>query len=163
MKTFMKNPKLFWSAPVWVLLHTGLLATVGYCFGLKALFLSLIIPLWLSTMTGAYLFYVQHNFEGMQLKAFDKWNYVDAALHSSSMFDMPNILHWFTGNIGYHHIHHLNPSIPFYRLPEVYNSVAELQSPTKVNWSISSIVSSFSLALWDEENSVLVPVENIPA
>jgi omega-6 fatty acid desaturase (delta-12 desaturase) len=160
LKTFLKNPRLFWTSPVWVALHIGLLSTVGYWFGAEALLLSLLIPLWLSTMIGSYLFYVQHNFEGMELKAFDDWNYVDAALHSSSMFDMPGILHWFTGNIGYHHIHHLNPSIPFYRLSEAYNSIPELQSAKKVNWSITSIVSSFSLTLWDEENGTLVSAAN---
>ena len=161
VKTYRKNPRLFWAAPVWLFMHVGLLASVGYAFGLKALLLSLIIPLWISMIIGAFLFYIQHNFEGMQLKSFEEWNHVDAALHSSSMFDMPKLMHWFTGNIGYHHIHHLNPTIPFYRLNEAYDSMTELQSPTKVTWSMSSIVSSFLLMLWDEESSTLVSIKDI--
>ena len=74
---------------------------------------------------------------------------------------MPKLMHWFTGNIGYHHIHHLNPTIPFYRLNEAYDSMTELQSPTKVTWSMSSIVSSFLLMLWDEESSTLVSIKDI--
>ncbi len=62
---------------------------------------------------GGYIFYAQHNFPRVMLKDNDQWDYLDAALNSSSYIKMSRVMHWFTANIGYHHIHHVNPRIPF--------------------------------------------------
>ncbi len=67
---------------------------------------------------GIYLFYVQHQFEDTYWSKKDEWNVVEASLEGSSFFDLPKPLHWITGNIGYHHIHHLASRIPFYKLPK---------------------------------------------
>ena len=76
---------------------------------------------------GAYLFYAQHNFPGVTFSENNEWAYEKAALESSSYMEMNPVMAWLTGNIGYHHIHHLNSKIPFYRLPEVMTRFKELQ------------------------------------
>jgi len=60
-------------------------------------------------------------------------------------------MQWFTGNIGFHHIHHLNVRIPFYRLPEAMATIPELQSPITTSLAPKDIVACFKAALWDEE------------
>ena len=72
---------------------------------------------------GAYLFYAQHNFPGVTFSENNEWAYEKAAMESSSYMVMSPVMAWLTGNIGYHHIHHLNSKIPFYRLPEVMATI----------------------------------------
>ena len=62
-------------------------------------------------------------------------------------------MHWFTANIGYHHVHHMNAAIPFYRLPEAMAAMPELQNPGVVTWSPKSIVATFRLKVWDARES----------
>ena len=105
---------------------------------------------------GAYLFYVQHNFVGVTFKDNRDWSYDYAALASSSYIKMNKLMHWFTGNIGYHHIHHINSRIPFYRLPEVMKAFPELQSPGRTALNPIAIVRCFRLKLWDPERRAMV-------
>ena len=100
---------------------------------------------------GAYLFYAQHNFPDVHIVERKDWEYSRLALESSSFMDIDPIMHWFTGNIGYHHIHHLNPSIPFYRLPEVMRDIPETQNPVTVRPTPKSMIECFKLKLWDPE------------
>ena len=72
-----------------------------------------VLPLFLATAAGSYLFYAQHNYPTASYVDRREWNYHHAALHTSSMFNMSPVMHWFTANIGYHHVHHLNHRIPF--------------------------------------------------
>jgi omega-6 fatty acid desaturase (delta-12 desaturase) len=67
------------------------------------------------------------------------------------MFEMSAVLHWFTGNIGYHHIHHLNHRIPFYRLPEAMAAIPELQAPGRTSWKPRDVMACLQLAVWDPE------------
>ena len=69
---------------------------------------------------------------------------------------MGPVLSWFAGNIGYHHVHHLNPGIPFYRLPEAMAGIPELQQPGTITLGIEDIARSFTLKLWDAENKQMV-------
>ena len=69
---------------------------------------------------GVWLFYVQHNFDGTYWERHDKWEFFKAGMNGSSFYKLPGILQWFTGNIGFHHIHHLSPKIPNYKLPVCY-------------------------------------------
>ncbi len=103
----------------------------------------------MATATGSYLFYAQHNFPGMRLCHRADWSFTGAALHASSMFSMGRIMHWFTGNIGYHHVHHLNPMVPFYRLPETMRAIPELQRPKTTSWRIRDIIACCQLYAWD--------------
>jgi omega-6 fatty acid desaturase (delta-12 desaturase) len=131
-------------------------ALLTYFAGFWLFFCAQGFPAALSLCLGAYLFYAQHNFPAAQLKDRRQWDYHFAAMKSSSMFDMSAPLHWFTGNIGYHHIHHLNHRIPFYRLPEAMKALPELQSPGRTSWAIRDVVGCLRVALWDPEQQKLV-------
>jgi acyl-lipid omega-6 desaturase (Delta-12 desaturase) len=112
-----------------------------------------LIPMWLATMTGAYLFYAQHNFPDGHIASRQDWSFARAATDSSSYLVMGPVMNWFTANIGFHHVHHLNAAIPFYRLPEAMASIPELQSPGKTTLSAKDIAACFSLKVWDPEKN----------
>ena len=115
-----------------------------------------LFPTFLTLAIGSYLFYAQHNFPDAKFKDRRQWDYHFAAMNSSSMFDMSLVMHWFTGNIGYHHIHHLNHRIPFYRLPEAMAALPETQNPGRTSWALKDIYGCLRLALWDPEQKKLV-------
>lgn len=145
-------------------LHFTLLGGIGWLLGPETLLLGFLLPLNVAFVTGAYLFYVQHNFEGATFADRRDWELSRAALHSSSFLDMSPVMHWFTGNIGYHHVHHLNARIPFYRLPEAMAEIPELQSPCTTTLLPRDIVAAFRLKLWDAESGKMVgfPDEGAP-
>jgi omega-6 fatty acid desaturase (delta-12 desaturase) len=126
----------------------ALLVGLAIAAGWQAYLLAILIPFGVACASGAYLFYIQHNFEGVLFLPTQAWEFEFASLKSSSCLKTNPIAHWLTGNIGYHHIHHLNPKIPFYRLPEAMRQVPGLQSPTFVNLSPRSIYRGFRLKLW---------------
>lgn len=70
----------------------------------------------ISGSIGVWLFYVQHTFEDSYFEADENWSYVQAAVEGSSFYKLPKLLQWLTGNIGYHHVHHLSPKVPNYKL-----------------------------------------------
>ena len=115
------------------------------------MFLVVILPHFISSALGAYLFYAQHNFPGAKYKNDKEWTYEFSALESSSYMKMNKFMQWVTGNIGYHHIHHLNPSIPFYRLPEAMKAIPALQNPKTTSLCVWDIWNCLRLKLWDEE------------
>ena len=129
-------------------------------FGLSAIFgflPYLIIQLTIMAVAGAigvWLFYSQHQFEGAYWARGEDWSYADAALKGSSFLKLPRVLQWFTGNIGYHHIHHLSSRIPNYYLQACHesHSVFECVAPLTAYRSIRA----FSLKLWDEVNGKLI-------
>jgi hypothetical protein len=95
------------------------------------------------------LFYVQHQFEGGYWARKSEWEPLRAAMEGSSFYSLPTVLRWFSGNIGYHHIHHLNPMIPNYHLKKCYDSVPELQA--KAPLTIVKSLNCYRLKLWDED------------
>ena len=103
---------------------------------------------------GIWLFYVQHQFEDAYWQRSDRWSYADAALRGSSFLKLPKPLQFVTGNIGYHHIHHLSVRIPNYNLQRAHEENAILQSvPTLSLWDG---IRSVRLKLWDEQHWRLV-------
>ena len=104
----------------------------------------------------SYLFYAQHNFPGVVFRKNQDWNYADAALLSSSYMKMNPIMQWFTANIGFHHIHHLNAKIPFYRLPDVMKAIPELQNAKTTSLRLSDIKECLKLKVWDPELNKMV-------
>ncbi len=103
---------------------------------------------------GVWLFYVQHQFEPTYWEHDPSWKYEDAALEGSSYYRLPRFLQWLTGNIGLHHVHHLNARIPNYHLQEVFDKHPELQKVTTITlWQSLQCV---RLALWDEKKRKLV-------
>jgi omega-6 fatty acid desaturase (delta-12 desaturase) len=109
------------------------------------------LPLAIAMAIGAYLFYAQHNFPDLLVQPRESWDFARAALESSSYMEMGPLMAWFTGNIGYHHVHHLNPLIPFYRLPEAMAALPELQNAKKTSLRLSDIRACFAQKLWDPE------------
>jgi omega-6 fatty acid desaturase (delta-12 desaturase) len=109
-----------------------------------------------ATALGSYLFYAQHNFPGARFQEKGDPAYAAAALVGSSYTPMNYVLRWFTGNIGYHHVHHLNARIPFYRLPEAMAHVEELQSPGVTTLSPLGVYRCLRLKLWDSDRQRLV-------
>ena len=107
-------------------------------------------------MPCAFLFYAQHTYEGLRILSAEEWSYFDAALVSSSYLKMGRIMNWFTGNIGYHHIHHLNPHIPFYRLPEAMAALPELQNPAITTLRPRDILACFRADLWETSTQRMV-------
>jgi omega-6 fatty acid desaturase (delta-12 desaturase) len=86
----------------------------------------------------------------MRVLPTETWTARRASMESSSYMKLNKVLSWFTGNIGYHHIHHLNVRIPFYRLPEALKAIPGLQSPVTTTLSFKDIRACFQCCLWDE-------------
>ena len=114
---------------------------------------------WLSSITAVWLFYVQHQFDGAYWKRAKEWTYHDATLQGSSFYDLPRYLHWYTGNIGYHHIHHLNPRVPNYKLAACYENSKDLQETNTLGMANS--LSTAFLALWDEAQGKLITFSDL--
>ena len=118
-------------------------------------FLQIQLPvLWVAGGSGIWLFYVQHQFEGGYWARKDEWEPLRAAMEGSSFYKLPSILRWFSANIGYHHIHHLNANIPNYNLKKCYDAIPELQA--KEPLTISKSLSCSRLKLWDEDSGKMV-------
>lgn len=157
---FRRDPKNHWGGPIALALHFGLFGGVWALTNVWTALCLIIIPHIVALGLGSFLFFAQHNFPDCKLRGRADWDYTFAALNSSSMFDMPGFMHWITGNIGYHHIHHLNHRIPFYRLPEAMAAMPELQSPGRVSWRPSVIKRVFECGVWDaEQNRMLTYAE----
>lgn len=108
----------------------------------------------IASTVGTWLFYVQHQFERTYWEHTPHWNYTLAAMHGSSYYKLPRILQWFSGNIGFHHIHHLSPRIPNYNLEECHQENPILQQVSQL--SIRSSLQTIYLTLWDEKRQRLV-------
>ena len=108
----------------------------------------------MGTTAGVWLFYVQHNYEGSYWTRHANWDFVTAGFKGCSYYKLPRILQWFTGNIGFHHIHHLNPRIPNYKLEACYeeNEIFQQIKPLTIRNSLKSL----NLRLWDEPSKRMV-------
>ncbi len=146
----------YWDSAVALLLNWTLTAVLIWQLGFATAFFAYLLPLMVATAAGGYLFYAQHNFPEMSLQPRHEWTYAKAALESSSYMPMGPVMQWFTGNIGFHHVHHLNAQIPFYRLPEAMASMRELQAPGRTSLKPSDIVKCLSLKLWDPAQKKMV-------
>ena len=137
----------------------ALLALGFWLLGWQAVVIAYLVPYYLAAMAGIWLFYVQHQFEDAYWAPHQGWDYADAALQGSSHLVLPPILRWFTGNIGLHHVHHVAPRIPNYRLQECHdqNEVFHM-SPTVTPLSG---IAALRLALWDEDRQRLVAFRDV--
>ena len=129
------------------------IALMCWLIGWKAFLLVQLPIIWISSTIGIWLFYVQHNFDPTYWDNHEGWEFVKAGLQGSSFYKLPLILQWFSGNIGFHHIHHLSAKIPNYNLPRCYyeNSLFHVKPLT-----IRASLVSLSLRLYDEEQKMLV-------
>ncbi len=152
----LKNPRKFWDGGLALVVHIGMLVTLWWFFGFSVVFFAILLPASIASALGAYLFFAQHNFEDIQILSAQQWSHFDASLDSSSYMKLGSIGNWLTGNIGYHHVHHLNALIPFYRLPEAMQSIPELRHPLTTTLHPRDVLECLSLSLWDERTHQLV-------
>ncbi len=110
--------------------------------------------IWLAGAMGIWLFYVQHQFEGGYWARKGDWDPIRAAMEGSSYYKLPLVLCWFSANIGLHHVHHLNPRIPNYRIQECFDAIPALRAKSPL--TISKSLSGIHLKLWDEERKELI-------
>jgi len=120
-----------------------------YTIGL-GLFCAILLPIiWLSAIGGVWLFYVQHQFEDAYWAEQSQWDFVKGAVAGSSFYKLPKVLQWFSGNIGFHHIHHLSPLIPNYLLEKCHKANPLFQEIKPLTFLHS--LKTATLRLWDEE------------
>ena len=140
----------YWTSVVITLMVAGLI----WLIGLKDFLLVQVPITFVTSSTGTWLFFVQHQFEDTYWNSNDAWDYTQAALQGSSFYKLPKVLQWFTGNIGFHHIHHLSPKIPNYMLEKCHK-----ENPAFQEAKILTLKTSFRssvLSLWDEQQKKLI-------
>lgn len=132
----------------------ALAAGLGMLIGFKELALVQVPIIAMAAIAGVWLFYVQHQYEEAYFEEAEEWDYLSAALKGSSYYRLPAVLRWFTGNIGLHHVHHLSPRIPNYRLQECHDENPELQDVPTL--TLGGSFKCAMLRLWDEEAGRMV-------
>jgi acyl-lipid omega-6 desaturase (Delta-12 desaturase) len=148
-------------ASVWgtnVAIVVGIAAAM-WMFGWSTVLLVYGVSFYFAAMAGVWLFYVQHQFEDAYWEEHADWDYVTACLRGSSHLQLPAPLRWFTGNIGLHHVHHLAPRIPNYRLQRCHDENPLFQQAPVV--TPLSGMAALRLALWDEDRRRLVRFNQI--
>lgn len=161
VQPLLKHPRKNWDSALALLVHGLVIAGLWALAGPATAFFVLMLPFTIAAALGAYLFYAQHSFPGIKMFPAIEWTYYRAALESSSYLKMGPTLSWLLGNIGYHHVHHLNPQIPFYRLPEAMAAIPELQHPTITTLRPGDIRACLRANLWDEETSRMVSYREV--
>lgn len=141
---------IWWTNLLLLGIAVAMHATIGLA-AYVAIQLSITI---LASSMGVWLFYVQHQYENAYWERHEEWDFATAALYGSSFYKLPRVLQWFTGNIGFHHIHHLNPRIPNYRLQACHdeNPIFHDVTPLTLRTSLQSL----RLRLWDEEERKMI-------
>jgi omega-6 fatty acid desaturase (delta-12 desaturase) len=129
--------------------------TLGLTLGFGSVALVQLPIMVVAAIIGVWLFSVQHRFEGTAWFRRAAWSASAASLRGTSYLRLPGILRWFTGNIGFHHIHHLNPRIPNYRLAECHDANAALRDVPTLD--LGTALRSSAYWLWDEERGRMVP------
>lgn len=144
-----------WQSVHWTnLALAGIAALMTALIGIRAYVLIQLPILMLATSAGVWLFYVQHQFEGVYWERHENWDFVSAALKGSSFYKLPKLLQWFTGNIGFHHIHHYNPGIPNYFLEDCQKKIRFFQQVKPI--TLRTSLKALNFRLWDEQNRRLV-------
>jgi acyl-lipid omega-6 desaturase (Delta-12 desaturase) len=144
----------------WMNLAIAVMAAgMSHIYGLKSYVLIQLIVIGVAACVGVWLFYVQHQFEGVYWDRGREWDYTRAALEGSSFYKLPKILQWFSGNIGFHHIHHLSARIPNYNLEACHreNSLFQQVKPLTLWGSLKSL----TFRLWDEQGRKLVSFRHL--
>jgi len=132
----------------------GMAVAMSLVFGFLPYLIIQLIILMVAGGAGVWMFYVQHQFEDVYWERGENWSFTAAALEGSSFYKLPRILQWFSGNIGFHHIHHLSPRIPNYNLEKCHQADPLFQQVRPITF-ISSL-KSITFRLWDEKSRKLV-------
>jgi omega-6 fatty acid desaturase (delta-12 desaturase) len=145
-----------WSTNVGVVC---LLIAFAYALGWRVLVLTYLPAMYVAASAGIWLFYVQHQFEETYWSTHPDWDYLTAAIRGSSYLKLPVVLRWVTGSIGVHHVHHLSPRIPNYRLQRCHDENALFHGVTTLTWRDG--FQAFRLSLWDEDQRRLVAFSEV--
>lgn len=157
---FTSSTRREWPSLHWTnLAIASLAALLILAIGLKDLVLIYAPIMAVASSIGTWLFYVQHQYEHTYWVTDEEWDYTLAALKGSSYYKLPSILRWFTGNIGFHHVHHLSPGIPNYMLRQCHEENPLFQQATVL--TLGSSLRTASLSLWDQETRRLVGFEHM--
>lgn len=156
MSPLLRRPSRYWDSALALLAHGTAIAALWLLGGFDAAFFALLLPMTMAAALGGYLFYAQHSFPGMRVLPEEEWTVYRASLVSSSYLKLGSVLRWFTGNIGFHHVHHLNSLIPFYRLPDAMAAIPELQHPSVTSLQPRAIAACFRANLWDEARGRMI-------
>ena len=154
--SFVSAPGKHYDSLIALVAHGFITWFVITHFGWQTWLLTIFLPIFIASAMGAYLFYAQHNFPSTSFTDKEDWKYEMAAMESSSHMIMNPFMQFMTGNIGYHHIHHLNSRIPFYRLPEAYQAIPELQNARTTSLNPKEIMACFRLKVWDPERNRMI-------
>lgn len=157
----LRKPREHYDCLIALTTHVAIGIALTLTFGWQALLLTQLVPVLIAGALGSYLFYAQHNFPDVVFNDAAGWTYHKAALQSSSFLRTGPIMGWFTANIGYHHIHHLNARIPFYRLPEVLRNIPELQVAKTTSLHPKEVFRCLRLKLWDAESQRMIALAEI--
>jgi len=158
---FLSEPKKHYDGLIALLIHGAIGTVLVHFWGWQSLLLTQTVPHFILYAIGTYLFYAQHNFPDVCFADKAGWTYNKAAIESSSFMVTSRIMAWFTANIGYHHIHHLNARIPFYRLPQVFREIPELQKAKVTSLHPVEILRCLRLKVWDVETQRMVSLHQI--
>jgi acyl-lipid omega-6 desaturase (Delta-12 desaturase) len=143
--------------------NVGIVAMLGALTALVGVEQLILIQLPIAIMAssaGLWMFYIQHQFEAAYWERDPEWDYVTASLKGSSYYRLPRLLQWFTGNIGFHHIHHLSAKIPNYRLEACYQENPLFQEVNVI--TLRQSFQALSAKLWDEDQKRMVGFRNLP-
>ncbi|NQF15681.1 fatty acid desaturase [Brevibacillus sp. HB1.3] len=140
-------------------LLVGLYSVLIWAVGWQAFLLIQGPIFFVSGLFGIWLFYVQHTYEDSYFENEEEWNYVKAAVEGSSYYKLPKVLQWITGNIGFHHVHHLSPRVPNYNLEKAHIETPPLQKATTI--TLAASVQCLRFHLWDESNKRFVSFKGI--
>lgn len=152
----LRNAKKNYDGIILLVAYLAMMAAVTMLLGFGVFLLSVFIPQAIAGGIGAYIFYAQHNFPTSTLHTKAEWNHASAAMDSTVFIKMSPLMCWMTCNIGYHHIHHLNHQVPFYRLPAAMAEIPELAPKHVTSFSFKDAKDNFSLKLWDDSENTFV-------
>lgn len=156
-----KSPKREKTSVHWSNLGSLLLfGGIAYLFGVQEFFLTFFPATMIAACAGTWLFFVQHQFEDTYWEHDPEWDFTLAGMEGSSYYELPKILQWFTGNIGFHHIHHLSPRIPNYNLQKCHEENPMFQRV--ITLTLRTSLGCTFLSLWDEETDRLVRFSEVP-
>ncbi|MER2114618.1 MAG: fatty acid desaturase, partial [Solibacillus isronensis] len=124
--------------------------TLILIFGWSTFLLVHGLTLFVAGSLGIWLFYIQHTYEDSYFEVDSEWDYVKAAVEGSSYYKLPKVLQWITGNIGFHHVHHLSPRVPNYKLEDAHESIKPLQQATTI--TLKTSLESIRYKLYDADN-----------
>jgi len=161
LKSFIESPRKHMDSLLAIVFHVTVGAVIWYFFGFVVYLLTWFLPIFIMSGLGAYLFYCQHNFPDAKFRENHDWTYANAALSSTSFMQMSPVMHWFTANIGYHHVHHINSRIPFYRLREAMENMPELNNVSTTSWNPIEVWRCFRLKVWDEEADRMITLRQL--